>query len=275
VVLDIPFPYSLLQTNPGYAIANVTPGALSRVMGTFTESSGAGLVLSALAAAILSRVLDGKLNMAGFLVVLAALAMVRSSSAIAAVALTTGIMLLYYPIIRFPWYVRLYRLRRLTGLAAGVFIAVLILVWSPLRTSLASLTLDKTSSVSYFARTTRDLFSLKIALDTHGLGVGLGSNRTSSLLTSLVSNVGVAGLLVFLWMYFRLLSNAKGTAIWIKWAGVALFLDMAFATPDINTPFLWALLALVVRLGTSTFNLEDSYLPEQPQPSGQMLASGV
>jgi hypothetical protein len=258
--LGLPFPYSILQTNPGYAMAEVESGSVaSRVVGTFTESSGAGLVLAALAGGVLARLLEGKSRAITIVIALTALAMVRSSSAIAAVAITAIILVLSRPVFRFPWYVRLNRLKNLLWLVVLGAAAVLVIVASPLRDSILAQTVDKSDTVSFIARTTRDLFSLQLALDTHGLGVGLGSNRPSSLLASLVSNVGVLGLVVFLVMYIRILMNPQGENAWVRWASLALFIDMVLADPDINTPFFWVVLALAVRLRSGAPQESASY----------------
>lgn len=266
VILKIQFPYSILQTNPGYAMSSVKAGYLaSRVVGTFTESSGAGLVLAAMAAGLLAKVLQGEAKVILFVTTLTTLAMVRSSSAIASVSVITVFLFLSYPIFRFPWYLRMRRFKQIAATLVVGCAAILALVASPLRDSILAQTVNKADSISFFARTTRDLFSLKLALDTHGIGVGLGSNRPSSLIPSLLSNVGALGFVVFVWMCIRLLMNVSEENSWVKWAALALLLDMAFANPDITQPSLWVLLALLVRLGTSATCVSE---PEKQALSG-------
>jgi hypothetical protein len=254
------FPYSFLQTNPGYAMATVTSGAVSsRVVGTFTESSGAGLVLASFAGAVLARLFDGQGSAISLLFALSALAMVRSSSGIAAVALVALILLLGRPVIRWPWYIRLRRLNALLGMLVVSAGGIVLVLATPLRQSILAQTVNKSNSVSFFARTTRDLFSVQLAIHTFGLGVGLGSNRPSSLLASMVSNIGFLGLVVFLVMFFRILKNPGRHNSWAKYAAIALLLDMSLADPDINTAFLWVMLATLVQLGA----LRDASAPEK------------
>lgn len=87
--------------------------------------------------------------------------------------------------------------------------------------------------------------ALQIVKDTHGLGVGLGSNRASSFFASLVSNTGVAGALLFvamlvslLWRYARapVLSDSQR---FVAVSLVTATLAMGIAIPDLNLPVYW------------------------------------
>lgn len=92
--------------------------------------------------------------------------------------------------------------------------------------------------------------ALVIVRETYGLGVGLGSNRASSFLASLVSNTGIAGALLFLtmlgsilWRYLRAarLSDAQ---IFVAVALATATLAMSLAIPDLNLPIYWVLIFL-------------------------------
>jgi hypothetical protein len=89
-----------------------------------------------------------------------------------------------------------------------------------------------------------ELFSV-----TKGIGVGMGSNRPSSLITSLLSTVGLAGFAVFLLAYSGLLANSTRENSWLRWVGCALFLDMALGGPDYTMPWVWVILAFAVQMG--------------------------
>ncbi|MGE0408060.1 MAG: hypothetical protein AB7P23_02220 [Amphiplicatus sp.] len=82
--------------------------------------------------------------------------------------------------------------------AAGL---VLLLLFDPARHFLDDVYLrlfgEKLQSASGLERSAWNLQGLKNLIDTGGLGVGLGSARTSSLITVLLSNVGVAGTLAY------------------------------------------------------------------------------
>jgi hypothetical protein len=60
-------------------------------------------------------------------------------------------------------------------------------------------TLNKQESSSYADRTSADVDSLKAALDTDGLGVGWGSNRSSSLIPGLLASLGLPGVCGLVW----------------------------------------------------------------------------
>lgn len=92
--------------------------------------------------------------------------------------------------------------------------------------------------------------AIQIVRDTYGLGVGLGSNRASSFLASLVSNTGIVGALLFLamlgsilWRYLRApqLSDAQ---IFVGTALATATLAMSLAIPDLNLPIYWVFIFL-------------------------------
>ena len=60
-------------------------------------------------------------------------------------------------------------------------------------------TLSKSDSESYEERTQADHDSMALVLQTYGLGVGWGSNRSSSLVPGLIGNAGVPGLVLIVW----------------------------------------------------------------------------
>jgi hypothetical protein len=116
---------------------------------------------------------------------------------------------------------------------------------------LFSQTIDKSDTGSFIYRTTADLYSVLLTINTYGLGVGLGSNRPSSLLATVLSNTGVLGLGLFLTMAFQFVRNGSLTKSWIRWSGIALLIDLALSGPDITFPPMWALFALLAQIGAS------------------------
>jgi len=122
-------------------------------------------------------------------------------------------------------------------------------IFSPLRDSLIEMTLQKQESGSFINRLAADAYALNLFVMTKGIGVGMGSNRPSSLITSLLSTVGLLGLIVFLLAYFKLLSNAARNHPELLWAGLAFFLCLATSGPDYDQPWIWVLLAFAVQMG--------------------------
>jgi hypothetical protein len=252
-MLGIEFPYSVLQNHAGRIMQTVDVGDFSsRYAGTFTESSGAGAILTCFTAGFLAERLKVGRSLIPALIGLAAMMLVRSSGAIAAISITLVLLLLWHPIFRFPFHINLVRLRR-SALLLGIAATVLgVVIFSPLRDSLIELTLKKQESGSFVNRLASDAYALNLFVMTKGIGVGMGSNRPSSLITSLLSTVGLVGLIVFLLAYFKLLSNVSTSDPELQWAGLAYFLCLATSGPDYDGPWIWVFLAFAVRVGLLT-----------------------
>ena len=262
-VIGIAFPYALLQTHGGYNVQEVQAGDWSsRFPGTFTESSGAGLVLATFTAGFLAERLKFGKSLFPALIGLFSIFLVRATGSLAAIGLIVVLLLIAHPIWRFPFYINLLMLRRCALLIGMAALALVIVVLSPLRDSLTSATAGKQEGASFVNRTASDVYALELLIKTKGLGVGMGSNRPSSLLTSLLSTVGVIGFAAFLLAYFKLLANASQENAWLRWAGFALFLDIAFSDPDFTAPWIWVFLAFAVQAG----RLQDLKTPILARP---------
>ena len=166
-----------------------------------------------------------------------------------AIAVAIVLLLLSIPVFRAPYYINLKRLMNLLVIGGGIAVILLVALLSPLRNSLIDLTFNKSSSGSYINRLAADGYALVLFIRTHGIGVGFGSNRPSSILTSLLSTVGAPGFILFFGAYFNILSNAKRHSGWLIWAGLALLVNLVSSGPDYDDPWLWCVLALAVRLG--------------------------
>lgn len=257
-VLGIGFPYALLQNNAGSSIQ--TTDALGRVPGTFTESSTAGQVLAAFTAGFIAQKLRFGRSLIPALIGLCAILLVRSSGSMVAIGVTIVLLLMSEPIFRFP-YINMVRLTRV-ALFIGIISAVLtVVMFSPLRDSVLFLTVSKSETSSFVNRTASDLYALELLRSTHGVGVGMGSNRPSSLITSLLSTVGVVGCFAFLIAYTRLLSNAlpKHPEVW--WAGLAYLLSLMASGPDYDAPWIWVFLAVAVQAGRTSNSERSSFTP--------------
>jgi hypothetical protein len=93
------------------------------------------------------------------------------------------------------------------------------------------------------------LYAWNLFITTKGLGVGMGRNRPSSLITSLLSTVGLAGTITFLFAFFNLLSNAAPAYPDLRWAGSAYFICLATSGPDYDFVWIWIFLAIAVTMG--------------------------
>lgn len=250
--VGVAFPSSFFANNPSYYITNIDlQNWDSRVMGTFSEPSLAGAVLAMFTGGLLARVLNRERKFASLLFVFLALAMVRSSSAVAAVIIVAFLLMLNSKLYEFPWYIKKTTFKQISILALVGLGSLAAIIVSPLRQSLLVQTVDKSDSLSFVFRTTADLYSLLLAIQTYGLGVGLGSNRPSSLFAAITSNTGVIGICLFAILAFQLTRNAARTTYWVGWASLALFIDLVLSGPDITFPPMWVLLALMARIGAA------------------------
>jgi hypothetical protein len=183
------------------------------------------------------------------MVAIAASVAVTSTGSLFTLAIFAAILLSRHFPIRFPWYVNIKKGKRV--LALGILCLVPIAFALPLLLNyqqvLLQLTVSKGESGSFINRTTSDIYALGILVHTYGIGVGLGSNRPSSLVTFLLSNVGIAGFLAFAIYYLRLFSGLSQTYGWLFWAGAALLFNMCVDVPDVTFPILWVAIFLATQ----------------------------
>lgn len=255
-MVGIHFPYELLQTHGGYSVQTAEVGDLSsRYPGTFTESSEAGLALVTFAAGFMAERIQSGKSLIPLMISLFTLVLVRSTAAFAAFAIVFVLLLVTNKAFRFPYYLNLKIFQRTIFLVLIGAIAVGAAILSPLRSSIEDVTVNKSETSSYVNRLAADAYALQLVGVTKGLGVGMGSNRPSSIFPSLLSTVGIAGLLVFVVMYYQFTRNAEGDRQWLRWACLALIIDMALGLPDYTAPWPWVMLALTVQAGVSQDNV--------------------
>jgi hypothetical protein len=247
-ITGIPFPYEALQNHAGRSMQIVDPTDFaSRYAGTFTESSGVGAVLIWFTVGFLAERLKFGRSLIPALMGLSALLLARSSAALAAITVVIVLLSFWHPVFRLPFYINVLRLRRVGLLLVLGGVLLGLVIFSPLRNSLIEVTLQKQESGSFINRIASDAYALDLFVMTKGVGVGMGSNRPSSLITSLLSTVGLLGLVVFLMAYFKLLSNAARKHPDLLWAGLGFFLFLVLSGPDYDNPWVWVFLAYVVQ----------------------------
>ncbi|QMV19110.1 hypothetical protein GOB94_10790 [Granulicella sp. 5B5] len=267
LLLGVPFPYSLFENSPETASMQlIALDPTTRLHATCGEPSYAGLVLVVLFSIYFYR--SYVLSEEGWKAILCAvgLFLVRSSSAMVALAAVIGLVVAFNLPVRVASAtasssIRMRQLVRLVGIAAVIGIALLS---SSGRDLVQRWIIDKPGSGSYEHRTTMDKYSLQLVGNTYGIGVGTGSYRPSSLLASLLGNVGVLGTILFGMTFLGIIRGVPRNKAWLRWAMIAALLDMAIAIPDITEPFLWALTALVVHVSLPGRMLAGYVLPKRP-----------
>ncbi|PZE86193.1 hypothetical protein DEI91_03535 [Curtobacterium sp. MCBD17_032] len=172
-----------------------------------------------------------------------------------------------------------------TLVVVGVAVAAGDRLLGPVR----SLVVDKVGSQSFDARSAADAIGLRVAVDSLGFGVGLGSDRSSSFVVTLLATTGVVGLGLFASAVTVLLRSAlragcgdtpcvpPARSPWSRpptpgpvVAGLlALLAAKAVSTPDLSTPLLWLLIAGCLGVGRPHgaehgIRHTDSVTPERP-----------
>lgn len=192
-------------------------------------------------------------GMAGALLSLALLSQSYSGTAVVATALMAA-----------AWAV--WAVARFTVGASGIprKAVFLILTGSPLAILLGSpvtsfardLVRDKAASGSFAARSLADRIGFDVAIRSHLLGVGLGSNRPSSFAVMLLSCVGIPGLLLFTALVIvsavRASRSLEGRPVAAALA--ALLAAKVTASPDLSTPLLWLCIGLCLSPGVGKLN---------------------
>ncbi|QBJ95982.1 hypothetical protein ERC79_08345 [Rhodococcus sp. ABRD24] len=220
----------------------------SRLRGTFAEPSVFGVFLGASVAYLVSALTRSRGAMTWAYIAALALALLEyvlsySGTAFISLAVVGVIAVIAFAV----------RARATTGKLAGpVFVAacaipVLVAVaWPALVDVTTGLTSQKLESESFFYRSQGDIESLRLFVDTIGLGLGLGSNRPSSLIVMMLSCVGVVGTVAFGVVLSRAIRGglrmpAQRASVW---ALVATVVGQVAAKPDLAMPVMWLLLAI-------------------------------
>ena len=117
----------------------------------------------------------------------------------------------------------------------------------------------KSGSASGQHRMATSLYAFSLVFQTVGLGVGLGSNRPSGLLSYIASNLGIPGALLFLYLLYvtrtlvveeaaceasdaSMTSNVSSCG----WAFAVEMLAMFVAGAELTVPTIWVLWGLLI-----------------------------
>lgn len=250
-LVGLPYPDSLLRNNPGYGITDmdlVRNGV--RCPGTFTEPSIAGAFIAMYCIGFAAEYLSGSGSAFRVILSLVAIGLITSSGALLSLALCFLALGISYSPFRFPWYIRVRRARRIAWIAFLLFAPTILAVAisSGYRATLIGFTVDKGETGSFVNRTASDLYGLQLLLQTYGLGLGLGSNRASSMVTTLLSCTGLLGTLAFGIFYLKLFANLAEEYAWLKWAAFAFLLNMCIDISDVTFPLLWLPILLAIQI---------------------------
>ena len=248
------FPYSFFNNNPAYSQGfEVEIEGVRRVNGTFTEPSYAGGFLAAGALGLLAwRLRGGRSHSLAILLSIVGLILTTASTGYATFVIG-GVLLVIYlarETLRKKMSRRVIRRSVVAALLVSIVVIAVLSVVPPLRQGILEMTVNKTESLSFFYRISADVYAIDLLFHTYGLGTGLGSNRSSSLVPDLLSTIGIIGTLLFAIFIVRLfgqLSNVSsrpegGPFTMVAWMLVGLVIAQCVGIADLNWPPLWAVL---------------------------------
>jgi len=277
----LPSSAAFWMNNPGYAQGHGAEVAgILRISAPFSEPSYGSTFLAALLVGLLAIAALGrhpKPALAGAAACSLALLNTLGSTGLGAAALVALLLLvaLTASALRDGGRRAVYR-RRTAAAWAAVAFAILGMAWllygSPwgaeAQTVFDKAVLEKVAgeeSLSTTSRLRSNMHAISVALESYGLGVGLGSNHASSFLASLLSNVGLPGMLLYLAVIVTLLRRYVGHwdhlddgQLFALWALLGASAAMYVGIPDLNFPLYWLFVFLAIiemprgRAGDST-----------------------
>lgn len=240
---------SLFDNSPNVGYTTGAFNGIERMRGVFSEPSalGAFSVAAMVFFALTASTVQG--NRRRLCVAMAAWAFLNSVLSFSGGAIVSGLAILVILGARAcARYVTGRSAVSGTALVASLLMAPAALVAGPIAyLFVAQVVDDKKSSASYENRNAADAFSVDIAHQTSGIGVGVGSNRPSSFFAMLISCTGVLGLVLFAAAVVVIVVGAMNAgARWYPaaWALIATIIGKLVAGPDLSEPVMWFLLAL-------------------------------
>jgi hypothetical protein len=247
----VPFPEGVFDNSPGFEYIETAAGGVERFRGIFSEPSGvAGSSLLTIAY-MLPRALQvggarrlGALLLAGTAVFLG---VISTSTTFVVAGVTVAVIAVVSFGLRFV-------LRR-TGISAlgSVMICAVVIaaLWIlPIIADFVETAVnEKVNSSSFTERSSANSAGLDVLLSSFGVGTGLGSNRASSFVPTLLSTTGVVGTVVFAVVVAGLIRRASPLRPYrpVVWALVTLLVTKVVAGPDLHdtSGALWMCLGLL------------------------------
>jgi hypothetical protein len=211
------FPTTFFLSNPGWAqLSNESIGGFIRITGPGSEPSELAAYLCGSVGATGWIVLNGHPGrLPKLLLVLATLVTLLSTSTTgyAALALMLFLTLIYTILFGSNILRRNFIMAALGGGALTAALIVTVPVVAPGVAHSASVifnaTLNKQHSSSYTDRTSADHDSVREMFESDGLGVGWGSNRSSSLVPGLAASIGVFGIAGLVWFALNIAASVR------------------------------------------------------------------
>lgn len=238
--LSLPFPEGFFDNSTNVHFIESTSTGEARFRGIMAEPSslGEGSLASLAYFAARTPLATGGGRVLGVVMVLIALVngIFSTSAAFVAAGLVCAAMALVVAFVGFT--LRRSAVSPLLALVICGSVVAATLFFREVLGLVEQVASEKVGSSSYHSRSGADMFSLNLTLDTWGLGTGLGSNRPSSMITALLSCVGVPGTLaLFGFMAIMVATNWHRRALRPTiWALVAVLVSKIIAGPTTLEP---------------------------------------
>lgn len=238
---NIWYPYEFINSNNLYyqGYDQILNG-VNRVSSTFTEPSIAGGALGTFFTYYLFCVYNNLRDIKSvFLLLLYLIGVLLTTSSIGYLQVAFSILLL-----------TLYTAKGSKKTFSFIILTVIVAIFSLYYYDIIKeVIIYKSDSLSFTIRFATDYYAIKILFSTFGLGVGMGSNRPSSFITYLLSNMGIIGTClyaIFIWQIIKYGLIKKNPSIKQKALMMALLsclFGKVLGIPDINAWNYWAILA--------------------------------
>ena len=268
------YPSTFFLSNPGWAeLSSETVGSLIRLNGPFSEPSSLSAYLCAPVSAAAWLVLKGDKRLMPRLVLGLGLCVILASTAttgFATLGIMSGILILRSVIVSSIRLRQRILIVTVFAVMLGGIVTYLTPIIAPSVASQASLVVDsslnKGQSSSYRDRSTADSDSFNEMLQTSGLGVGWGSNRSSSLLPGLCASIGLWGIAGLVWFGCALSFSLKrvmrltidpAPARVVSGASAAILSTLVSALlsgPTISSPDFFLLVGMLVAVASGTIH---------------------
>jgi hypothetical protein len=256
----------IFYSNPFYGTAydQAFFGRFNRINGPFLEPSHLGYALSGYLFYYLSRLATGDAVRAPIGIVVCVVLAVASLSTTAFIA--AGVAVAVLSAIALRLLVR--RSRRFVVLGAAVALSLLALpgvIGLALHTFpqdsdrlLRYILVGKTATESFAVRSDVEALGLKVFVQTTGIGLGLGAHRANSLVVTLLSNIGIMGLVSMgTFLGYLMLTGPAGRASGDRTERhvasflLGLILTHLISNPNFGEQYLWLTATLLGALRAS------------------------
>lgn len=268
------FPAEFFHSNAGYAAAyGQTFDDIPRISGPLAEPSSMGYFFGGLIFFAWQRYRASPTLLSCGLLLVCVAALILSTSTTGYVALTIFLLVVLRDLV-------FGSAGFITGMIKGgrreltltvTFLLVIaaiaffvVLGWDTLRHVFQIAVIEKRESSSFDERSGADLIALNIFIQTGGIGIGLGSHRPNNMVMTLLSNLGIAGFLSFVFFVFQLFRQQDLLAgrfaiakVWMRLKGFVfgLLLIHTFSNPALSGGMLWIGFALVLGVAAESRSL--------------------